>query len=185
MYFFSPPSYCNSVPPEFFPLYAHLSTGSRIINNTWLGYAWCSRNSLSDVPRLREVGEGEGISRRGEANEDCRRKYAARQCIRRFITRAKGVAWERMSNDIFARMRGVSRSWGYARVLLAFPKTCGRRSGRFAVDLPVVCWETTSYLWSSRTPGSLKYIYTPRNASSFRDLLSVLLVSAHFLILII
>lgn len=67
-----------------------------------------------------------------------------------------------MSNDIFARMRGVSRSWGYARVLLAFPKTCGRRSGRFAVDLPVVCWETTSYLWSSRTPGSLKYIYTRR-----------------------
>lgn len=110
----------------------------------------------------REVGEGEGISRRGEANEDCRRKYAARQCIRRFITRAKGVAWERMSNDIFARMRGVSRSWGYARVLLAFPKTCGRRSGRFAVDLPVVCWETTSYLWSSRTPGSLKYIYIRR-----------------------
>lgn len=90
-----------------------------------------------------EISGGEDGARRvGIAEENT----AARQCIRRFITRAKGVAWERMSNDIFARMRGVSRSRGYARVLLAFPKTCGRGSGRFAADLPVVCWETTSYL---------------------------------------
>lgn len=53
---------------EFFPLHAHLSTGSRIINNTWLGYAWCGRNSLSDVPRLSVSG-----SRGGGRNKSTRR----------------------------------------------------------------------------------------------------------------